>query len=561
MNKECSLNLAIGKPVDKPGDVKATRIATFTRFILPFAYQLEKSAGKNPSLYYQVNPASDLSFVKRRKYFTRETGHILYDRACWLDMCPAWEDTMWGKGEVEVTLRGQRFFLGMLPPRITLFEAGTDRDGGLLPPSGVSEGVKPTQTGFLQVDVYFPQKEDQAPELDDLLLLNEFFRYFHLPREEHEKIFKSNFGRIPAGYPGGKPVGELGQLECYFERWANLLELPVIHGDVQYRLFPRSWSDAARAWCYNSDDGREHWQIYADNRTYVWTVVFLDRGGATLQACFSPRSEQDRCLQAHRFGHWIRLLNVDAPEFDARKNRYKSARHTNDRITAFEQRWARERTYGRWQEAGTWYGFCYHGSAVLSPAGEYRVFSPARSYYSDTLLLLFYVRLSLFRFSRTLSEIVEDPKERSQQLREKLLPLRKIFARFTILYRYPLVSNQQQMLEMYELMRGALDIEPLFREVQQEIESTHEFLEAVEASRLSRVANMLAGLGLPMAAGGLTAALFSMEDNNIWAWLRSATGYHLNGDLVVQALLVVLVTVAVALFVHWKSRRNDGGNG
>ncbi|MCI5130779.1 MAG: hypothetical protein D3904_04490, partial [Candidatus Electrothrix sp. EH2] len=84
METACSPALHIGKPFvdhkEKDRDKNKTKIATFTRFVLPFAYKLKAPPPVQnalPSLHYTLNPLSSLSFLKRKKYFTRETGRIL----------------------------------------------------------------------------------------------------------------------------------------------------------------------------------------------------------------------------------------------------------------------------------------------------------------------------------------------------------------------------------------------------------------------------------------------------------------------------------------------------
>ncbi|MCI5126418.1 MAG: hypothetical protein D3925_18555, partial [Candidatus Electrothrix sp. AR5] len=166
--------------------------------------------------------------------------------------------------------------------------------------------------------------------------------------------------------------------------------------------------------------------------------------------------------------------------------------------------------YKRWEEGGTWYGFCYHGGAVLGPPEGY-VFAPSESYYFDVLMLLFFIRMSLFRFSKALSDILMDEQGWDSR-REDLIGLRKKFTRFTVLYRYPIVSNQQQMLELYELQHDCFDIERFFKEVQVEIDHTHEFLEVLESTRLANAANNLATYGIPLAVAAVLAALLAVPD-------------------------------------------------
>ncbi|MCI5163858.1 MAG: hypothetical protein D3917_17960, partial [Candidatus Electrothrix sp. AX5] len=71
------------------------------------------------------------------------------------------------------------------------------------------------------------------------------------------------------------------------------------------------------------------------------------------------------------------------------------------------------------------------------------------------------------------------------------------------LYQFPLISNQQQGVEMYKIARESMDIDDLFKEVQEEISSTHEFLEMRANRRLGRIANIIAVLAAVAAFGSL----------------------------------------------------------
>ncbi len=547
------LNLVIGKPVleDQEKNIKGN-IATFTRFTLPFAFQLQAvtNVSEPPKLYYTVNEKSDLSFKKRRKYFTRETADTLYQRSQWLSVCDNWNQTQWGKTGFSVTLRDQDFKIAMLPPQLVLFET---------PDIEVHPKCNILQTGFLYVDVYFCEEQIRKPQLDDLLVLNEFFRYFGMPWDDHSKIFKGIFPQIPINLEGIKTIANADKLACYFERWASLLEIPIQIGNQYYRLFPESWATEARNWAYNKTDAAttanqqaEHWQIYADNRCYVWTTAFLKDGAQNLRDYFEP---DKKTLAAADYGHWIKLLNVDCPPFADGK--YKTPKETHATVTQFEKEWVAPRTYTRWEEDGTLYGFCYHAAAILARKEIY-IFAPSATYYFDTTLLLLYVRMVLFRFSRALSEAMpETEKQDETQTRDHLRMLRRLFSRFTVLYRFPMLSNQQQHMELYEINRKFHDVDQYFDETQKEVDNLHEFMETVEANRLASAANRLATWGIPLAAGGLMAALFSMIDSNIWQCAFPDQICSLNFEWWTQAIVVMVVALAFSLpaLTNWFKRK------
>lgn len=539
------LNLKIGKP----NSCEKDPVATYSRFVLPFAFKLQtiSNISRPNSLFYKLNDKKDLSYIKRKKYFTRETADTLYERGQWLTMCDAWNQTTWGKAEITVILRDKPFKIGMLPPQITLFE---------VPEIKHQNETNILQTGCLYVDLYFPEQQDNPPQLDDLLVLNEFFRYFGLPYDYHENIFKNIFSEVPVSPLSNKAIGSLEPLECYFERWAALLDIPLEFNGQYYQFFTQEWADSAKDWMYNKprSTNLEHWQIYADNRCYVWTVAFLKKGGKTLKTCFEPTNAD---LIASDYGHWIKLLNIDNPPFNFELRKYKDPQVTHKSITKFERKWANDRTYKRWETDGTWYGFCHHGAAILAPPKE-MIFFPSTTYYFDTTLMLLYIRMTLFRFGRELSKVMQENldnqgnKKQAQQQNvtmEKLRQLRRQFSEFTVLYRFPLLSNQQQAIEMYEINREFLDIEQFFKETKQKIENTHEFLELVESNNLASSANLLASWGIPLALGGLITALLSMEDRNIWQCGFSIKNCVINSDLIFQSVaIVVLVIVSVNFF-------------
>ncbi len=564
METDCSLALRIGKPIVDKDKIQP---ATFTRFVLPFAYKVEKQPPDQnppPALHYTVNPLTDLSFLKRKKYFTRETGKILYEQALWLDMCAGWNDTAWGRAEVEITLlRDRTFRIGMLRPRITLFEAAGGQEGDDIPARlAAQQEADIRHTGFLHVDLYFPEEQENTPELDDLLLFNEMFRYYDMPWEDHlEKYFKPSFGKVPVRYAGSEPfltVAELAEggsdaapQKCYFERWANLLEIPLLHNGKQYRLFPKTWAEAGRKWTCDGErkSTSTHWQVYDENRAYVWTAALLEKGGCTLKDCFEPNKKS---LQASEYEHWIKLLNVDLP--------------FSQGTTEFERNWAEQRTYKRWQESGTWYGFCYHSGAVLGPS-LFKGFEPVQTYYFDVLMLLFFIRMSLFRFSKALSDILMDEQSWDTR-REDLIALRKKFTRFTVLYRYPIVSNQQQMLELYELQHDCFDIERFFKEVQVEIDNTHEFLEGLEANRLvdestrlANAANNLSTFGIPLAVAAVLAALFAMPDLHLIDWCMAKGEYVLDWDRVLEWGVVLAAFLGTLRWLKNKKKGKNNGAG
>jgi Mg2+ and Co2+ transporter CorA len=104
-----------------------------------------------------------------------------------------------------------------------------------------------------------------------------------------------------------------------------------------------------------------------------------------------------------------------------------------------------------------------------------------------------------------------DTRQGFEKWRRAFETLRADFALFTNLYEFPLLSNQQQGIELYDIARRYMDVEGLFREIQEEIRSSHEYLEiraAQDQTAWSTQLTVVATVGL---AFGLASSLLGMN--------------------------------------------------
>ena len=532
-----SLQLVCGDPEVSP--------ATFSRFVLPFAYSLGKTMPHNgpPHIYYTLSEPTSETFAGRRKYFTRETARVLFDRARWAKV-QNWENAWTKDNGITFSVKNSRTVdVKMAAPNLILFEwpdLNTILTSGNPEPGGkTQERHEILQIGFLFVDLYFPTDQPgNSPTIDDLLYINELFRYFDQPYENHpeDSGYRDFINDVPPHYDADcakSSMGQLNDLQRYFERWINLLEeIPIRVNDDYYRFYPDAWSRSTRELLYegnySTQTRKEDYLIYADNRAYVWSAALLEDGGKSIERTFGTYS-----WHAHEHGHWVKLLNVDSPGADPDE--------THRNVREFEKEWAKGRTYHRWEEWGTWYGFSYHSGVLLAPPLKHPdppLWKHFSKIYFDQTLLLFYLRIALFRFSQRLSILVDERYRIEDhcigEWLERLKMLRADFTRFTILYQFPLLSNQQQAVEMYVLARKHFDIDDLFDEVKQEIDNTYEFLEQEEsrergkkANELAHAANRLVKFGIPLAAGALVTSFFGMNVHgifNLWGCWGKTSG-------------------------------------
>ena len=553
----------IGKPLYlECGDPRYDP-ASFTRFVLPFAYrpifwplqaiqgqQSDSARIQYKECFKRGRPQPDPSFLQaRRDYFTPEVGSVLFESAKWIEIdSDAWGLSSWAR-PIELECRGEKIEVSLLPPRMALFEWPTN----IKKPETRQGKIDIFQTGFLMLDLYFPESrgdKSNRPELDDLLVINDLFRHFRCPYEGHTDGYRRVLGKIPFKYEWdgandewegiGYPGFDLKRI--YTDRWSHLLAFPVEIDGHFWQLVSSSFHE--RPGTGPNWTPEDEVLIYADQRTYVWSAAIMNDGAKSISG--NLRTCEWR---AHEFGHWVKFLNVDSP-------RTFCPTHTHHDAMAFERNWAEERTYHRWEERGRWYGFSYHSGVMMAPGKKSGIpfWRHFRHMYFDIALLLLYMRITLFRFSRQLTGITDMTHIDDPRSHDRFQRLRGAFSTFTIRYQFPLLSNQQQAIEMYSLARENFDIDDFHREIKQEIDNTHEFIEAVHQRQLSETATKLAQWGIPIGIGALVASIFGMnaKDFKFLHWIQIYRenpdfSFHWGMTSLSLFILIVLVVFAVGI--------------
>lgn len=486
-----SVFLVTGDPDRQP--------ASFARFALPFVSSLERLRTRSPEApVYRRDTL--LHSEERRRYFTPETADALYGNTLWLKLTLPASEAVVHVGERAVRVN-------LLPPRIVLFEGASGKSDPIL------------STGFLLVDIAFP--EDERVSLDEFLVINELFRYWREPWPGHEEAVRT--------IPDGRPVSYrsfIGQDQGYTSRWAELLRVPVELPNGELRqLITDPQFEQARNWI-STATGDAGWIAQTDERAFVWTCVLTPDGS-------------DGDVEST---NWTRILNVDLP--------------SAAQPTAFELAWVRPRTYHRWQHLGTLYGFNVHSGAMLGrPCEEPPTWRHFRELYFDQVLLLLYLRVSTLRFSRDLSEVSEHLKKTSDHKKgfAEFRRLRRSFAFLTNVYRFPLLSSQQQGIEMYACARRHLDVDELFDHVQKEIESTHEFFEVATAARTADTTRNLTWIA---ALAGILAVVFTalaVDWPRIVKWLETLPLF----EPVAYLFAIVGLPLLIAVVLLWYFERRN----
>jgi hypothetical protein len=354
-----SIELKTGDPLSGP--------ATFSRFALPFRYAVEPVSASDDSPSFRETDPDDLP--ARRKYFTPETAEALFGRARWHALV---DERGQRPAPIPIKLdvgdcAGTRLLIdASLRPSVVLFEAESAFQGG-------RDQHAVLHTGFLMLDLSFPK--EQKVFLDELLLINEYFRYWREPFDGHatnpchytcdgsDRI--ATYSAFAAGlrFPGNAD-------DLYTERWTHFLaDIPFISSNGEsYRVVSLRWKEDARRWIERGE-GDGGWIASTDERAFVWSCALTAHGSND----FLPPADVTHSAA------WIRLLNVDRP--------------AASEASPFEKSWADARTYTRWAHFGTLYGFNEHSGVLVAKQDErLPLWRHFMGIYFDQELLLLYLR-------------------------------------------------------------------------------------------------------------------------------------------------------------------------
>jgi hypothetical protein len=456
---------------DQRGD-PALHPASFTRFVLPFQYQVEGFLGPD-TMHYAPRDLGDelgVAAIDRKAYFSVETAHVLHQRAARFRLTNAGQD--FGVGRFHISPFGEaECAVQICAPEILLFEFAPQAEGEK---SDTSAQAAPLRLGLLIVEAYFPHTDTGAPGLSlaGMQQFNELFRYVQPPFAGHAQKYAS-----------AAVLGALANENwpCKRSRWQCWLDLPIKTSAGLRRIIAPAPHKNALA---PDDIFGARLFPFADSRAFVHTCAVV----SDLEL-LTPHPEQRWCDTGPSSGAWIRFLNVDGWRADEKRS-------VRERITqpasAFEQAWAKPLTYMRWAHFGSLTGYTPHSAAMLGNwCFEPPTWQHFRTMYFDQSCLLLYLRAAMSACSVELAKITLDIAA-NKDVTQRLGVFEDQFARLVNLYYQPQISNQQQGMELYKIQRDALGIEAQFIELRTEIEATRHRHTNARAMRLTELGVFLA---------------------------------------------------------------------
>jgi hypothetical protein len=462
---------------------------------------------------------------ERLDYLTSETGNVLFERAKWFHLAvdEAGREQRFSS-TFEVGVHGKPICVVVDSVQLVLFEF----------PEGINDSQKADkpimlQIGFLILETRF--KRGQEVSLHHLCNFNELFRYIDKPWPEHfdeivhgsdkfiehtqlHKLHRSEGGNRGERYQTG------GLEEQFYGKMHRFLTLYRISwGGRNFKISGLEEDSMSR---------RDQKNVFPDNRAFVWTCAIAARGELR-------RITGD--------GHWAKFLNVDqmSPCYSGAST-----------ITRFEEEWLKKRTYRRWAHYGTLYGFTSHSGAMLGYGNR----NPPthmhfKQMYLDQILLLLYLRSGLFRFSAMLNEMTSEAQSLTSsgngkaEWERKFIKTRWEFTVFTNLYQFPMLSNQQQSLEMYSMTRENMEVKELFEEVQEEIHNSHDYLQQKNSRNQAEIVQKLTWIATIFIPATFVTSFLGMDQE----WAKPLT--PVVGQWIAEApyphVLLFFVTVIISL--------------
>jgi len=234
--------------------------------------------------------------------------------------------------------------------------------------------------------------------------------------------------------------------------------------------------------------------------------------------------------------------------------------------------------YRRWAHLGTYYGFTSYSNITATVGVSdcdqhalregfliHRMFRSR--YYLMALIALVY-RATLLDFaertalvSRRIYRDWEDGKLSKGNVRIAS-DLRAEFLHFSNYWYFDELANKEEEFEHFTLQCRSLRIQPVKREVDEEIEKLNTSLQSYAASRNTEAVNRLAILSLIIGAGAILTGFFGMNFGRAFSRVffepdADTLAFHYAAVAVITALVVAVLAFGMYLVIsNWSDYRD-----
>ena len=353
------------------------RAKCLTRLVLPIRYCFSSDRPKHPGekdyaddpapfdwdqwIYRRLLPENLEDIWRRSAYFTVDSSYALFRRAHWYRLEPVTKrltptgELIWTSFSYPAPQFGgkaRNIKVEISPPAVVLFDAESSRHWCNSDPL--------FQVGFLCLDCHLSVEKPNEIHLEDLLEFNERARCLWLPY----KGYGEGYLRVMAGCRHLWPQESvLDHFRSCLGLWSAALHYPLARdGNSGLVWFTkREMREKATAWAVGRGESvcempnfpeaaqpvpkdaaaiESHtgWLAATDYRAFVWSYAYTRSS-----LCEQFGGPIDR---PERYGYWVKFMNVDA--VDGYWDKPSEVAAKTEDASAFEQDWARERTYTRW---------------------------------------------------------------------------------------------------------------------------------------------------------------------------------------------------------------------
>ncbi|MCX8027982.1 MAG: hypothetical protein N3A62_09050 [Thermodesulfovibrionales bacterium] len=184
--------------------------------------------------------------------------------------------------------------------------------------------------------------------------------------------------------------------------------------------------------------------------------------------------------------------------------------------------------YTRWEHVGTLYGFCrYADMTLMFGKPDFLETNFKTVYYQMAILNLFY-RCALIDFAERSSKVTRDLiKKGDWTSNNEVKKLRHDFLKFSNVWYFKEVTNQEQGIEMFEMQRKAYEIDELFKGVKEEIEKLDEFIRIEQSEKEQKAINELTMIATPLLILSLLTGFMGMNlEGGMFKVIKEGKGFE-----------------------------------
>ena len=200
-----------------------------------------------------------------------------------------------------------------------------------------------------------------------------------------------------------------------------------------------------------------------------------------------------------------RFLYVESPESNYR---YEEE---------FMKKLLAQNTYKRWEHYNTKIGFSRYSGTFLYFGHKEFLYRPFASMYYQMFLLIVYYRACLLQFADQIALVskgfLDKDIKRSKPpptFLKQLCNLHGRFMKFMNIYWFKEVTNQDQGIELFALMRRAFDLDDMYTQVKEEIERADDFAQLLHQKKIECFQKWMTVFGAIISLAAMIAALIPL---------------------------------------------------